>query len=812
MPPQCDGTDRKNLQDLESMQTTSLSARRRHSTARLLALLLVGCGALRAQGSDGADPVAAAIGRAGDNAVAIRSALESVPPGDRGALRFLIAGMPTADLRTLSAEFLLDEVAQATSARRAAPWGDRIPDDVFLDAVLPYAHVTETREAWRADLRARCLPLIEGCATPSEATRRINEQLFKALGVRYSTARRRADQSPAETIGQGVASCTGLSILLADACRSVGIPARLAGIAEWPGKGGNHTWVEVWDFDGWHFVGAAEPDPKGLDRAWFAADAARAVPGDPRNGIWALAWGPTGSTFPLVWRRGEAAAAVDVTARYLARDKPAAARLEIDVRDGPGGPRVPASVWLITAPTGGGGAVDTRGPFVARDERADTNDHLAFDLSPAPNLALWARFGSRSVIRGIDELPRKGSVREFVLPMGEPGEAAFREAATAFFATPDDARATVGFPAEADAFVAGHEATARLLVEPIWRAAPLWDSARADFAADVARTADRESAYTTKTVGERGPRGYGLVIAMHGGGGVPKQVNDSQWRHMQIYYREHGEEYGYRYVALRAPNDAWNGFYDDAIAPLIEILIRNFVLFGDVDPDRVIAIGYSHGGYGAFVIGPKIPDRFAAVHASASAPSDGETMACNLRNLRFSFMVGGKDTAYGRFDRCNAFDAMVNKLREDDPTGYPVRYELIPDNPHTGLPDRDKLAELLPFARALPPQALTWQQTDDVLTDQFWVRDPAPSGGAHIDARIVGDTLSITAPAAGDLVIGLDRRLLGERQSIEVERDGASQTVEYRASARTLCEDLLRRSDPALAFPMRVTIPAAKSK
>ena len=79
-----------------------------------------------------------------------------------------------------------------------------------------------------------------------------------------------------------MATCTGLSIMLVEACRAVGVPARVAGIASWPGRGGNHTWVEVWD-DGWHFVGAAEPDEKGLDHAWFVGDAAKAIKGSGRE-------------------------------------------------------------------------------------------------------------------------------------------------------------------------------------------------------------------------------------------------------------------------------------------------------------------------------------------------------------------------------------------------------------------------------------------------------------------------------------------------------------------------------------------------
>ena len=61
-----------------------------------------------------------------------------------------------------------------------------------------------------------------------------------------------------ESMETGLASCTGLSILLIDACRSVGVPARFVGTPLWADGSGNHSWVEIWD-GGWHFVGAAEP-------------------------------------------------------------------------------------------------------------------------------------------------------------------------------------------------------------------------------------------------------------------------------------------------------------------------------------------------------------------------------------------------------------------------------------------------------------------------------------------------------------------------------------------------------------------------
>ena len=69
--------------------------------------------------------------------------------------------------------------------------------------------------------------------------------MFQRSGVEYNTLREKTNQSPAESMRQGMASCTGLSVLLVDALRAVGIPARFAGTAAWHDDRGNHSWTEV---------------------------------------------------------------------------------------------------------------------------------------------------------------------------------------------------------------------------------------------------------------------------------------------------------------------------------------------------------------------------------------------------------------------------------------------------------------------------------------------------------------------------------------------------------------------------------------
>ena len=245
----------------------------------------------------------------------------------RAAVEFLINNMPKQDLEALGAEFLLEDIQWAIKIRKQSKW--KMSDQIFFNYVLPYANVDETREPWREKLNKICLPLIADCKTSAEAAQELNSKFFKKIGVKYSTKRKKANQSPSESMEQGLASCTGLSILLVDACRSVGVPARLTGIPSWTNKRGNHTWVEIWDGGTedqkgeWHFTGAAEPSKKGLNNAWFQKDAALAKKDSRRNAIYAISFAKTDTTFPMVWTRGwrNSIHAINVTDRYTKSKK-----------------------------------------------------------------------------------------------------------------------------------------------------------------------------------------------------------------------------------------------------------------------------------------------------------------------------------------------------------------------------------------------------------------------------------------------------------------------------------------------------------
>ena len=239
------------------------------------------------------------IATAGDNAKELKKALKEVPRNEREGMAFLISYMPERDAKSLSADFLLENVQYAYKARAEFPWAKEVPDSVFLNDVVAYANLNENRESWRKDFYERFKKYVAPCKTMREAIDSVNKNVRDELLVDYNTKREKPDQAPYESMCQHMASCSGLSILLTDAFRAVGIPSRVAGTPAWHDDRGNHNWNEVWIDGQWRFTEYYPSDD--LDQSWFLTDAGKAVKEDVRKAIYAASFKPTGSYFPLVW-------------------------------------------------------------------------------------------------------------------------------------------------------------------------------------------------------------------------------------------------------------------------------------------------------------------------------------------------------------------------------------------------------------------------------------------------------------------------------------------------------------------------------
>ncbi len=260
-----------------------------------------------------------ALENAGDNKDVLKKAIANAPAEHKEAMQFLIAYMPPQDLKTLRAKFLLANVALAYKARETFPWAKEVPKEIFYNDILPYAALNETRDDWRQDFYDRFSKHVKDAKTMEEAILAVNKAIKDEVGVEYNTKRNKPHQSPYESMEIKMASCTGLSILLNDAFRAVGIPSRVAGIPAWTTKRGNHNWVEVWtpSDQQWHFT-EYYLDAKGLDHGWLLADAAKANPKSFVHSVYASSWKPTEIHFPMVWNmKDKSVPGVNVSERYI---------------------------------------------------------------------------------------------------------------------------------------------------------------------------------------------------------------------------------------------------------------------------------------------------------------------------------------------------------------------------------------------------------------------------------------------------------------------------------------------------------------
>lgn len=258
---------------------------------------------------------AIALEKSGDNKAEWLKALKEAPSEQKEAIAFLISYMPERDLTELEADFILENTRLAFEVREKYSWCKNLPDSIFYNEVLPYVSLNERRDNWRQDFLDRFSPFVENCSSMREAIDSVGQNIMELVNVEYNTKRKKADQSPYESMEQGMASCTGLSILLTDAFRAVGIPSRIVGTPLWTNMRGNHNWCEVWIDGEWYFT---EYYPDALNKSWFLADAGKADPEKPVHWIYASSYKPTGLSFPCVWDDSiKYVPAENVTERYI---------------------------------------------------------------------------------------------------------------------------------------------------------------------------------------------------------------------------------------------------------------------------------------------------------------------------------------------------------------------------------------------------------------------------------------------------------------------------------------------------------------
>lgn len=681
------------------------------------------------------------------DAILQRAATELGEPGAEAAA-FLAANRPDRDI-ALDPDLVIENITLALQARDRFPWCKSLPEAIFFNDVLPYAVLDETRERWRPRLYEVASTIVSKSTNATDAAQALNRELFKVVNVSYSTARKKPNQSPFESMEQGLASCTGLSILLVDACRSVGIPARVAGIGSWVGTDGNHTWVEVYDGERWRFTGAAEYDAAGLDRGWFTGQASKAIQGHELHAIWASSWKATGDRFPLIWNISDRSVpAVDVTSSYVVENVEGVEHQLHSVRlwASRGGKRLAADLVLEG---------DKPATSATYEDPVDVNRAATLPVPakfPCP-LRVTIKNSTRTAY--ITETQRPGKIIDLYW----------------------------------DELAIG-KADAKALADELWKshAESILAERTAELEANLIKLNVDSLRLLHKRFGEAPANGASLWISMHGGGGTTAEVNDKQWQNqLGLYQPAEGV-----YVAPRAPSDSWNLWHRPEVDALFDRLIESAIVVWGVNPNRIYLMGYSAGGDGVYQLAPRMADRFAAASMMAGHPNDASPLG--LRNLPFAIFMGGDDAAYNRNTVAQTWADQLGKLREQDPDGYQHLAKIYPGLGHwMQRKDAESVPWMAAHTRNPWPHNIIWRQGNTPHTRFYWLGVPASQAkpNQEIRARIEGQTITLTSDHVTQVDLLLSDELLDLDQPIKVIANG--RTI-HEALIAPRTEDAIARS------------------
>jgi len=177
-----------------------------------------------------------------------------------------------ADWYEADSTLLLDAFQATRDARKRFAWGKTLPEDIYLQYVVPLRVSGEPLQHFRRKFLDEIGPRLDTIDSLARAALEVN--LYLGERVRFKSTDRH-DQGPLTTLSSGFGRCEEKTILAVDALRSVGIPARAVWIPYFSASDNNHVWVEVYTEDGWKYMDAGAMKTR-LNKAWFDKKVKRA--------------------------------------------------------------------------------------------------------------------------------------------------------------------------------------------------------------------------------------------------------------------------------------------------------------------------------------------------------------------------------------------------------------------------------------------------------------------------------------------------------------------------------------------------------
>ena len=172
--------------------------------------------------------------------------------------------------------------------------------------------MNERRDNWREDFYNRFIETARKNTSVEETAVDLNAKIYQEFTLEFTvTDFRKVIYSPYESIERGYVSCAESALMLVNACRSVGIPARLIFIPYWVQFAGGHVWLEVYDKGQWHYMSSF--DPSRFDDTWFAGYASETDTSKPEHRLYA----PSFKKTDVHILYGPDVSFTDVTDRYV---------------------------------------------------------------------------------------------------------------------------------------------------------------------------------------------------------------------------------------------------------------------------------------------------------------------------------------------------------------------------------------------------------------------------------------------------------------------------------------------------------------
>lgn len=312
--------------------------------------------------------------------------------------------------------------------------------------------------------------------------------------------------------------------------------------------------------------------------------------------------------------------------------------------------------------------------------------------------------------------------------------------------------------------------------------------------------------FDVKVFGDKPANGRSLFISMHGGGNTATKTNDQQWENQKRLYKPAEGVY----IAPRAPNDAWNMWFQPHMEAFFSRLIEDAVAFGEVDVNRVYLMGYSAGGDGVFRMAPRLADRWAAAAMMAGHP--GDVRAENLRNLPFTLHMGENDKAYDRNKHAVEWKKILADLHDADKEGYVHEVVIRPGMSHWMQgKDADAVPWMAQFTRNTAPKKVVWHQPVATEQHQFYWLAEAMAQDQKLPRKVVasinGQVIQVDSENVSQLTVRLRDDLVDLDQPVTFKLNGKGVFEgKVERNIKMIGKTLNERHDPGLSYDAEIVV------